>query len=772
MIFQGTGNASDPMLTVNVVSAFAPFVAAATLFLVYRKIGGKEKVFWLLVSLGCLSYVLAEGLWVYLENILGQEIQYPGWTDLFYFLQIAFYLAALLYHGWQGRRDLQPIKFIFDVTIIMAVFTALSWHFIIRDLISEPASPLALAVSAGYPIGNLVLLFGLASFYTGSIRLFSRNVLNLIAASLLVQIVADTLYLYETTTGGYHSGSLYDPLWSLGLLLMALAGLYALEEQVAPRPPLPMKRKSSGAGLLPYLSMAILFVVMIFEQEQENEMNGLIAGAAVSMLLLISRQILVLTENRKLLEQYHQLNEVLEQKIGQRTSELSLKNEQLIEAMQQMKHMDYHDVLSGLPNRRLFLDKLTSAMAEARLHSQKIAVVFVDLDRFKNINDTYGHEFGDLLLKNFSRKMAANLRKDDTISRQGGDEFTLILNKIAEEEDIVPLIKRLQSILAPPITVNGQELDISMSLGIAVYPDDGRNTEELMKHADIAMYHAKEQGRNNYQFFSADMNATLTRKVQLENGLRSALANEEFVLHYQPQVNAATGKVTGMETLIRWQAADGSIISPGEFIPLAEETRLILPIGEWVLINACQQAKIWHNEGHGHLKLAVNLSPLQFLDDSLMDAVRNALAKTGFPASSLELEITEGVAVYDAEMAIAKMESLRELGIGIAIDDFGTGYSSLMYLKRFPATNLKIAQPFVQDMETSPADKALVATMISMARSMNMSVIAEGVETGGQLTALQKLQCDEIQGYLFSRPLTAEQFTWMLKTGLPQPSRT
>lgn len=735
----------------------------------YRKISGKEKIFWLLVSLGCLSYVVAEGLWVYIENILGAEIPYPGWTDLFYFLQLAFFFAALLYHSWQVRRDFQPLRFIFDVTIIMAVFSALSWHFIIRDLISGPASPLSIAVSAGYPIGSLLLLFGLSSFYTSSVPLFSRRVLHLIAASLLLQIAADTLYLYETATGVYESGSFYDPLWSLALLLMALAGLYALDEKIAPNyRPSPAKL-STSLGLLPYMSMSLLFVVMIFEQK--NDMNGLIAGAAVSVLLIFSRQILALTENRKLLEQYHELNEVLEHRIGQRTQELSMKNEQLTEAMHQMHHMAHHDVLSGLPNRRLFLDKLTAAMAEARLRSHQVAVVFVDLDRFKNINDTFGHEFGDLLLQGFSRKMAENLRKDDTVSRQGGDEFALILNKITEEEDIVPLLERIQSALEEPVSVNGQELNMSMSIGIAVYPRDGETTEELMKHADIAMYHAKEQGRNNYQFFSEDMNATISRKVQLENGLRSALANDEFILHYQPQVHAATGEVTGMETLIRWCTADGTIVSPAEFIPLAEETRLILPIGEWVLVNACRQAKRWHEEGHRHLKLAVNLSPLQFLDASLMEIVRNALAQTGFPALSLELEITEGVAVYDAELAIARMEALRELGIGIALDDFGTGYSSMMYLKRFPITNLKIAQPFVQDMETNPADKALVSTMISMAHSLDMSVIAEGVETHGQLAALQNLGCDEIQGYLFSRPLTAEQFTAMLKTGLAHPHR-
>lgn len=752
------------------VTASAPILSATVLFVVFWKNVGKEKIFWLFAFLGVLSFAIAEALWIYNESILGKEILSPGWPDLFYFLQFAFYLVAILYHGWQVRRDFQPLKFVFDAGIVMAVFTAMSWHFLIREIIAEPASLLSLAVSLGYPVGDLVLLLGLATFYTGSVRLFSRNVLSLITASLLFQIAADSIYLYKAVTGGYDSGSFFDSFWAIGLLLMALAGLFALEERVELSPPPALERiRPSVSLLLPYGSMVLLFITMIFEQNKG--MDGLVVGATLVVLLIISRQIVTLNENRKLLNQYHQLNEALEHKISQRTQELSIKNEQLTATMHQMQHMAYHDVLSGLPNRRLFLDKLEAAMAEARFRSHKLAVVFIDLDRFKNINDTHGHEFGDLLLKDFSRKMEMNLRKEDTVSRQGGDEFTLILNKISEEEDIIPLIKRIQSVLAQPITVNGQELDLSMSIGIAVYPEDGQTTEELLKHADIAMYQAKEQGRNNYQFFSEDMNATITRKVQLEKGLRRAIANEEFILHYQPQVSAATGCVTGMETLIRWKMADGTIVSPAEFIPLAEETRLILPIGEWVLVNACRQAKEWHDAGYSHLKLAVNLSPLQFLDSSLMEIVQNSLALTGFSAASLELEITEGVAVYDAELAIAKMKALRDLGIGIAIDDFGTGYSSMMYLKRFPVTNLKIAQPFVQDMETSPADKALVTTMISMGHSMGMSVIAEGVETSGQLAALQKLRCDEIQGYLFSRPLPAEEFTAMLKNGLPHYSR-
>ncbi|MDN7245146.1 EAL domain-containing protein [Planococcus shenhongbingii] len=769
-VFYGKSAESPYVWGTDITSSFASIIAAIALFYVYSKIKGPGKYFWLLSFLGCLSYTIAEGLRFYYQHILKAEVPFPGWPDLFYFLQILFYIAAFLYYVGHKKNSTDQVKFLFDMCIIMAVFIALSWHFIIQHIFSEDAlSPLLLTISIGYPVGDLLLLFCAISFYFGRDRFFSRSVLALICGSLAARIVADTALLYYSATAeNYIPGTFYDPLWSLGLFLTALAGLYALDEQQKMPigiKPSPEKSPSAENGLslrllLPYFSLVLLFIVMIFEHK--GEMNGLIAGAGTSVLLLISRQLYTTLENQKLLISYHQLTSMLEHKIEQRTLELSTKNEQLEDVVKKMKHIAYHDVLSGLPNRRLFLDKLKLAMSSADRNGRQVAVVFIDLDRFKNINDTFGHEFGDLLLKGFSQKMAKSLRQIDTISRQGGDEFTIILNELNSREDIVPLVERIQSIMDKPVTIKGQELHVSMSIGIAVYPEDGNTTDELMKHADTAMYHAKEKGENNYQFFSSDMKSTLLTKIQLEKDLRQAIANEEFVLHYQPQIHTRTGEVIGMETLIRWEMSDGNTISPGKFIPLAEETRLILQIDEWVLYNACRQAKAWHEDGHPHLKLAVNLSPLQFLHDNLMVTLQNVLEKTGFPASLLELEITEGVAVFDVEKAISRMQELRELGVQIAIDDFGIGYSSLIYLKRFPINHLKIAQPFIQDMATDPDDMALVEAMISIAHSLGMSVIAEGVETNEQLAFLENLDCNEVQGYLFSQPLTVEAFTEML----------
>lgn len=761
----------------NLFSFIAPLLASFILFLVYLKMKNNDKYFWLLLSIGSLTYVIAEGIWDYYEMYLKVEVPFPGWADLFYMLQILFYLSAFLFKIWYKRESLHLIKFIFDTCIIMTVAISFSWQFIINDILAQHQdSVLFTIVSVGYPVGDLILLLGTISFYIGSDYFFSPKVLYLIFASLVLQIYSDSAYLYLTAKSIYVSGGPYDPLWSLALLLMGIAGIYSFTDQNEPnfneiinnRKTYFFKDFFSFKLLLPYLSVIVLFVVMIMQWE---EINGLIIGSAVAILLVILRQIFTLLENQTLLKKYHTLTEELEQKIAERTVEISNKNQQLITAVQKMKHMAYHDVLSGLPNRRLFLEQLTIAMAEAKHNGCNLAVVFIDLDRFKNINDTLGHDFGDLLLKYVSKQMSQCLRKNDSISRQGGDEFTILLNGVTNNKEIIPLIQGIQSIVAEPINISGHEVHVSMSIGIAVYPKDGDNAEELLKHADMAMYSAKGAGGNGYKFYSTEMNENISRKMNLENGLRKAIENNEFILHYQPQVNIETGKIIGVESLIRWNSLDTGVISPGEFIPLAEETKLIIPIGEWVLYQACKQAKSWHDLGHNHLKLAVNLSPLQFLHENLVDMVSKILEETGFNPYYLELEITEGVAVYDAEEAIIKMQALRDLGVRISIDDFGTGYSSLIYLKRFPINNLKIAQPFIQDIIKNYSDRSLVQSMISMAHSLGLSVIAEGVETWEQLQSLLDLHCDEVQGYIFSKPLTAEQFGSMIeKDNLPTHS--
>ncbi|WP_114571966.1 putative bifunctional diguanylate cyclase/phosphodiesterase [Exiguobacterium flavidum] len=755
---------NDRLLTVggDLISFSAAWVVTLVLYLVQNRHQGMEKRFWQLIMLGTFSYSIAEGIWTYTEIVKAVIPSFPGWPDFFYMLQVVFYLAAFFYKTWRVSDLMQCCKISFDAAIIMTVAISFSWHFIIRDIVGdESSSALFLFVSIGYPVGDLVLLFIAMRSFFGSEHLFSRNVLYITMLSLLVQVFADSAYLYLEGSNLYLSGSLFDPLWTMALYLMGFAGLASLDfvrirENLEDRT---ARRFFLTRLWLPYASVILLFSVML---SQKQGMDSLSIGASIAILLVVSRQVLTLLENQNLLDKYHQLTERLEQRITERTDELSRKNHQLTTVVKKMRHMAYHDVLSDLPNRRFFLERLTEEMGEARRRQGLVAILFVDLDRFKNINDTLGHEFGDEVLRHVSKQMVQSLRKEDTISRQGGDEFAVLLGGLSSEEEILSLIARLQGVVAEPFTLREHEIHLSMSIGVALYPQDGESTEALMKHADMAMYKAKESGGNSHAFFSHDLNESYSRRMKLENGLRKAITNGEFVLHYQPQVDILTGEIVGLEALIRWETAEG-MVSPAEFIPLAEETRLIIPIGEFVLRSACMEGKRWHTNGHDHLKIAVNLSPLQFMHTELLQTIAIILDETGFDPASLEIEITEGVAVLDAEASIEKMEALRALGIHIALDDFGTGYSSLHHLKHFPINHLKIAQPFVRDLTMSLKDRSIVQTIIHLGHGLGLSVIAEGVETLEQREILRALGCDEIQGYFYSRPLPVAQFDRMLE---------
>ncbi|WP_353572480.1 EAL domain-containing protein [Candidatus Albibeggiatoa sp. nov. BB20] len=431
---------------------------------------------------------------------------------------------------------------------------------------------------------------------------------------------------------------------------------------------------------------------------------------------------------------------------------------------QRLAYLAHYDDLTGLPNRTLFYERVERALFLAKEHNYKIAVVFLDLDHFKYVNDTWGHAVGDLLLKDASKRIVQCVRKNDTVARLGGDEFTAVLDHIDNSETAATVGQRILDSLRPPFHLNGHETFISSSIGISIYPSDGKDVETLLKHADIAMYRAKDQGKDNYQFFTAQMNVEAQQRLLLETKLRHALERNELRLYYQPQVHLASGHIIGAEVLVRWQHPDMGLLSPQQFIPLAEETGLIVLIGEWVLHAACEQHKIWRDNGYPHLRLAVNLSSRQFRENNLAERIIQILEETEMDASLLELEITESVLMKDADKAVETLNILKKMGIQLAIDDFGTGYSSLNYLKRFPIDKLKIDKSFICDIPKSIDDMTITKAIVALARSLHLKVIAEGVETKAQLAFLKSLRCDEVQGYLISHPIPVNQFVELLDT--------
>ncbi|MFQ5863168.1 MAG: EAL domain-containing protein [Candidatus Brocadiales bacterium] len=436
--------------------------------------------------------------------------------------------------------------------------------------------------------------------------------------------------------------------------------------------------------------------------------------------------------------------------------------EQAQEAIQQMA---YYDTLTALPNRLLFNDRLTLALAHAHRNKEMLAVLYLDLDRFKVINDTLGHTVGDKLLQGVAERLVSCVRGGDTVARLGGDEFTLLLPGITKTENATNIARKILDVIKQPLRVDGRELRITTSIGIALYPDDGKDAGTLLRNADAAMYHAKEQGRDNFQPYTPALHAKVLWQLELEASLRRALEHEEFVVHYQPQVNINTGQIVGMEALVRWQHPDHGLVFPAEFISLMEDTGLIVPVGEWVLRTACAQNKAWQEAGLSPVRMAVNFSARQFRQQNAMEIITKATKETGLDPHYLELEITESVLMKGAHTTVVMLSELNQRGIHISIDDFGTGYSSLSYLKRFRIDKLKIDQSFARDIAIHPDTDAIVTAIIAMAHSLQLKVIAEGVETVEQLEFLRSLKCDEIQGRLFSQPLPAEKATKLLIEG-------
>jgi diguanylate cyclase (GGDEF)-like protein/PAS domain S-box-containing protein len=428
-----------------------------------------------------------------------------------------------------------------------------------------------------------------------------------------------------------------------------------------------------------------------------------------------------------------------------------------------MSYLAQHDSLTDLPNRGLLNDRLNHAISLAHRRRKKMAVLFLDIDRFKHVNDSLGHEIGDRLLQSVARRLLGCVRRSDTVSRQGGDEFVILLSEVAQAQDAAVSAEKMLQALSATHCIDAHELRVTGSIGIVIYPDDGTEADVLLKHADFAMYHAKDQGRNNYQFFEPNLNVRALERQMLECGLRRAIDSQELVLHYQPKVNLQSGSIVGAEAFVRWRHPERGLILPSQFVPIAESCGTIVPIGRWVLREACRQARIWQTAGSAALRIAINVSAAELRDRDFLRYVRETLDETGLAPCDLELELREAVLMQDAQFASSMLGSLKDLDVQLALDDFGTGYSSLSNLKQFPIDILKIDQSFVRELTTDTGANSIVGAVVGMGKNLGMQVVAEGVESREQLACLQQLACPQGQGFYFSEPLAAAQFTHLCR---------
>ncbi|MFO7643667.1 MAG: EAL domain-containing protein [Desulfosarcina sp.] len=433
--------------------------------------------------------------------------------------------------------------------------------------------------------------------------------------------------------------------------------------------------------------------------------------------------------------------------------------EERAEHARNVEYLAYHDNLTGLPNRALFSRLLYHQMQLARRYEKRLALMFLDLDRFKAINDSLGHDAGDELLKKMGRRIGESLRESDIVARLGGDEFIMLLPEITEETQVTTVAGKILAAVARPFTLAEQEFHITISIGIAMFPADGEDEQTLMKSADTAMYHAKEGGKNSFRFYSEKLNTDSLERLTLESSLRKALENNEFRLFYQSKQDMTTDRITGIEALLRWQHPDLGLIPPMQFIPLAEENGLIVPIGRWVFKTACRQNLAWQNQGFPKLSMAVNISKRQFFDEDFLKDVRDALQESGMAPELLELEITEAILMHDMDWTIRILKDLKQMGVRVAIDDFGTGYSSLSKLKEFPLDTLKIDGSFIQNMIPNAEIKSLTTALIELGKSLGFTVIAEGVESKEQADLLRTYSCDQFQGFYINKPMPPEEFT-------------
>ena len=615
---------------------------------------------------------------------------------------------------------------------------------------------LELPITLGYDLGLTlwsllvaILSSGFALWLVSQPRL---PALQLLLGALIMGSGISAMHYSGMAALRMQPGIDYDPaLFGLSLLIAVGASAAALSIAFRLRKQMPYVRLArAGASII----MGLAIVGMHYTgMAAANFPEGSFCGAALDGLSGKGLDTLVLISSLAVLV-IALLTSIFDARLEARTAVLATS---LSQANEELTQLALHDTLTGLPNRILLADRISQAMAETTEQGGVFSLMFIDLDGFKPVNDAFGHHLGDRLLREVALRLREQLRSQDTLARIGGDEFVLLV-RLSEPDDAPRVAARQVSLLSKTFRVDEHDLQISASVGIALFPGNGLTAEELLMNADAAMYHAKGAGKNGYSFFDVSMNTNARKQLQLLQDLRQALEHKQFRLHYQPKFDAGSGQPVGAEALLRWEHPQQGLLLPEHFIDLAEKTGLIIPIGEWVLNEACRQMRLWFDEGYTHWRIAVNLSALQFCYAGLVDSVVSALERHQLPANSLTLEITETTAMSDADASMTVLQRLSQMGVDLSIDDFGTGYSSLMYLKRLPANELKIDRGFVRDLEHDSDDAAIVSAIVALGQALGLRIVAEGVETDMQQSFLTTLGCDALQGFLLGEPRPAEQF--------------
>lgn len=612
--------------------------------------------------------------------------------------------------------------------------------------------PIALGYDLTLTIASLAIAVVASGFALWRISQPTLPISELSVSALLMGVAIAAMHYTGMAALRMAPGIDYDPLlFSLSVLIAIAASGAALWIAFTLRKNRPHMKRARG---LAAVVMGVAIIGMHYTGMAAANFpvgsictaasEGILPGWLALVVIIVTLSVLAIAL----------LTSVLDARLESQTSLLA---KSLAVANQELTQQALQDNLTKLPNRTLLEDRLNQILHKAQRTHSRFAVMFLDLDGFKAINDSLGHHIGDMLLIEVAQRIRSSIRAQDTAARLGGDEFVLLI-EVAEPEDAASVADKLCNIINQPFDIGHHILGVSASVGITIYPDDGLTPHDLLVNADAAMYHTKSTGRNGYHFFESSMNTNAHNQLQVIQDLRLALERKEFQLHYQPKFNTPDGMVIGAEALLRWEHPTRGMVAPNEFIPLAEKTGLIVPIGEWVLDEACRQMRIWHDEGNTHWKVAVNLSAVQFSNDQLIELVQATLARNKLPASALMLEVTESTAMHDVEASLKILDELAGLGIDISIDDFGTGYSSLLYLKRLPATELKIDRGFISDLAKGSDDSSIVAAIIALGRSLNLRIVAEGVETKEQQAYLTTLGCDTMQGYLMGKPMGAKQF--------------